>query len=158
MDFNSLIERKRERFEQLEREIADPALFENRKRASDTMREHSSVKQLLARWAELETARQQLDDNRELAASNDVEIAAMADDEIPACRNASLISSATSKLRCCLQTKTRIATRSSKSVRGPEETKPRFSPPIFTGCTTATRNRPASKSKISSRVHRSWAG
>jgi peptide chain release factor 1 len=84
MDFNSLIERKRERFEQLEREIADPALFENRKRASDIMREHSGVKQLLARWNELETARQQLDDNRELAASNDVEIAAMADDEIPA--------------------------------------------------------------------------
>ena len=83
MDFNSLIERKRERFEQLEREIADPALFENRKRASDIMREHSSVKQLLARWTELETARQQLDDNRELAASSDVEIAAMADDEIP---------------------------------------------------------------------------
>ena len=83
MDFNSLIERKRERFEQLEREIADPALFENRKRASEIMREHSSLKQLLARWTELETARQQLDDNRELAASNDVEIAAMADDEIP---------------------------------------------------------------------------
>jgi len=30
MDFNSLIQRKRERFEQLEREIADPALFSNR--------------------------------------------------------------------------------------------------------------------------------
>src|ERR1700676_1862025 len=83
MDFNSLVERKRERFEQLEREIAAPALFENRKRASEIMREHSSVKQLLARWTELETARQQLDDSRELAASNDVEIAAMADDEIP---------------------------------------------------------------------------
>ncbi len=83
MDFNSLIERKRERFEQLEREIADPALFENRKRASEIMREHSGVKQLLARWTELETARQQLDDNRELAQSGDVEIAAMADDEIP---------------------------------------------------------------------------
>ena len=83
MDFNSLIERKRERFEQLEREIADPSLFENRKRASDIMREHSSVKQLLARWNELEIAREQLDQNRELAASNDVEIAAMAEDEIP---------------------------------------------------------------------------
>jgi peptide chain release factor 1 len=83
MDFNSLIERKRERFEQLEQEIADPGLFDNRKRASEIMREHSSLKQLLTRWTELETVRQQLDDNRELAASNDVEIAAMADDEIP---------------------------------------------------------------------------
>src|SRR5213595_797549 len=83
MDFNSLIERKRERFAELEREIADPALFENRKRASEIMREHANVKALLAKWDELVAAREQLDQNRELAASNDVEIAAMADDEIP---------------------------------------------------------------------------
>ena len=83
MDLDSLIERKRERFEQLEREIADPRLFENRKRAGETMREHASIKELLGRWKRLETARRQLDDNRELATSRDVEIAAMADDEIP---------------------------------------------------------------------------
>src|SRR6185369_7599608 len=83
MDFNSLVERKRERFAELEREIADPALFENRKRASEIMREHASVKELLAKWEELGAARDQLDQNRELAASNDVEIAAMAEDEIP---------------------------------------------------------------------------
>src|SRR5207253_7877827 len=82
MDLNVLIDRKRERFEQLEREIADPALFSNRKRAGDLMREHASIKQLLAKWDELEAARKQLDDNRELATSRDVEIAAMADDEI----------------------------------------------------------------------------
>jgi peptide chain release factor 1 len=83
MDLQSLIKHKRERFEQLEREIADPHLFENRKHAGDIMREHANVKDLLARWNELETARRQLDDNRELAMSRDVEIAAMADDEIP---------------------------------------------------------------------------
>jgi peptide chain release factor 1 len=83
MDFNLLIDRKRERFAELECEIADPSLFSNRKRASEIMREHSSTKQLLERWNELEAARRQLDDNRELAASRDVEIAAMADDEIP---------------------------------------------------------------------------
>ena len=83
MDFNLLIERKRERFEQLEREVADPALFANRKRASEVMREHSNIKQMLAKWDELEAARKQLDDNRELATSRDIEIAAMADDEIP---------------------------------------------------------------------------
>jgi peptide chain release factor 1 len=83
MDFNLLIERKRERFAQLEREIADPALFENRKRAGVVMQEHASIKQLLEKWNELEIARRQLDDNRELATSRDVEIAAMADDEIP---------------------------------------------------------------------------
>src|SRR5213595_2033185 len=83
MDFNSLIKLKRERFEQLEREIADPALFSNRQRASDIMREHANIKELLAKWGELEAVRKQLDDNRELATSRVVEIAAMADDEIP---------------------------------------------------------------------------
>src|SRR5881398_3039753 len=84
MDFNSLIQLKRERFEQLEREIADPALFSNRQRASDIMREHANIKELLSKWDEVEGVRKQLDDNRELAMSRDVEIAAMADDEIPA--------------------------------------------------------------------------
>jgi len=83
MDFDPLIQRKRERFEQLEREIADPRLFDNRKRAGELRREHASTKGVLAKWDELETARKQLDDNRELATSRDVEIAAMADDEIP---------------------------------------------------------------------------
>src|SRR5881409_3119394 len=83
MDLNSLIQLKRKRFEQLERDIADPALFSNRQRASEIMREHASIKQLLAKWNELETTRKQLDDNRELAMSRDVEIAAMADEEIP---------------------------------------------------------------------------
>src|SRR3954464_7958919 len=83
MDFNSLIERKRERFAELEREIADPALFENRKRASEIMREHSGVKQMLALWNDLDTTRRQLSDNRELAAAEDAEMAQMAQEEIP---------------------------------------------------------------------------
>jgi peptide chain release factor 1 len=83
MDFNLLIQRKRERFAELDRETADPSLFANRKRASEIMREHAGIKQLLERWDNLEAARKQLDDNRELATSRDVEMAAMADDEIP---------------------------------------------------------------------------
>ena len=83
MDFTSLIERKRERFTELNREIADPELFSNRKRAQELMRERSGIEQLLTKWDELEAARKQLDDNRELSTSRDVEIAAMADDEIP---------------------------------------------------------------------------
>src|SRR5438045_427649 len=83
MDFNSLIQFKRERFDQLECDIAAPALFSNRQRAKEIMREHASIKQLLAKCDELEAARKQLDDNRELAMSGDVEIAAIADDEIP---------------------------------------------------------------------------
>src|SRR4029434_3107746 len=83
MDLNSLIQLKRERFEELEREIADPRLFDNRKRAGEIMREHASIKGMLERWNELDAARRQLDDTRARATSRDVEIAAMADDEIP---------------------------------------------------------------------------
>ena len=83
MDFQSLIARKRERFQQLETEIADPRLFDNRKRASETMREHSSTKDLLGKWEELEMTRRQLEDNRELAAAEDPELAQMAQEEIP---------------------------------------------------------------------------
>jgi peptide chain release factor 1 len=83
MDLNSLIQLKRKRFEQLEHDIADPALFSNRRRASEMMREHANIKQVLLKWDELEVTRKQLDDNRELTTSRDVEIAAMADDEIP---------------------------------------------------------------------------
>src|SRR5574338_1207867 len=83
MDLNSLIQLKRERFEQLEREISDPRLFDNRKRAEEIMREHATLKDVLEKSRMLETARKQLDDNRELATSRDIEIAAMADDEIP---------------------------------------------------------------------------
>ena len=71
MDFDLLIQRKRERLEQLERQIADPALFSNRKRAEEIMREHAAAKTLLAQWAELTNARTQLADNRELATSTD---------------------------------------------------------------------------------------
>src|SRR6195256_3352179 len=84
MDFNLLIQHKRERFEQLEREIADPSLFENRNRAGDIMREHANVKALLAKWNELSSARMQLADNRELATSTDADLAQMAQEEIPA--------------------------------------------------------------------------
>src|SRR4029450_13905246 len=83
MDLNSLIQLKRERFEQIEREIEDPRLFDNRKRAEEMMREHASLKALLEKSRALEPPRKQLADNRELATSRDVEIAAMADDEIP---------------------------------------------------------------------------
>src|SRR3954447_4562155 len=84
MDFQSLIQRKRDRFVELEREIADPALYDNRKRAQEVMREHSAVKQMLALWNDLDTARRQLEDNRELATAGDPELAQMAQEEIPA--------------------------------------------------------------------------
>jgi peptide chain release factor 1 len=83
MDFNFLIDRKRERFAELEREIADPALFSNRKRAGDMMREHSNTKQVLARWDQLQAVRKQLADARALASTDDAGLAEMVQEEIP---------------------------------------------------------------------------
>ncbi len=83
MDFNPLIQRKRERFVELEREIADPNLFSNRKKASDTMREHSRTKAILAEWDELVNARKHLDDARGLLSSTDTDLAQMAQEEVP---------------------------------------------------------------------------
>ena len=48
------------------------------------MREHSAIKSLLAKWEELQSARRQLEDNRELAVSPDADLAQMAQEEIPA--------------------------------------------------------------------------
>ena len=87
MDFHALIDRKRERFRELENDIADPQLFENRKRASDVMREHAGIKDLMAKWEDLETTRRQLEDNRELASAEDPEMAQMAQEEIPGLEN-----------------------------------------------------------------------
>jgi peptide chain release factor 1 len=83
MDFNPLIDRKRERFAELEREIADPNLFSNRKRAGDIMREHSQTKTMLGRWEELGNARKHLEDARELLGSGDADLTQMAEEEIP---------------------------------------------------------------------------
>ena len=83
MDFNPLIDRKRQRFAELEREIADPDLFANRKRAGNAMREHANTRQLLARWEELVNARKHLQDARDLISSTDTDLAQMAQEEVP---------------------------------------------------------------------------
>ena len=82
MDFEPLIERKRRRFEELESEISSPGLFENAAHAREVLREHGSTKELLESWEKLARARRELDENRELAASDDKEMAAMAREEI----------------------------------------------------------------------------
>lgn len=83
MDFEPLVERKRARFEELEREISSPGLFDNARRAREVLREHASTKDLLETWARLLKARKELAENRELASSDDKEMAELAAAEIP---------------------------------------------------------------------------
>lgn len=83
MDFGPLIAQKRKRFQELEDQIASASLFENPKRAKEVMREHSRIKSLLQIWAALQKAKKELEENRELASSEDAELAELAQAEIP---------------------------------------------------------------------------
>ena len=83
MDFEPLIERKRRRYEELEREISSPGLFDDAKRAREVLREHGSTRELLDVWSRLIKTRRELEENREFASSDDKEMAEMASAEIP---------------------------------------------------------------------------
>ncbi|MGB2351968.1 MAG: peptide chain release factor 1, partial [Akkermansiaceae bacterium] len=83
MDYSTLISQRRERFAEVEKLITDPDLFSDQKKATETMREHRRLKELLEMWDTLETAKRNLEDNRELAKEEDEEIAEMANMEIP---------------------------------------------------------------------------
>jgi peptide chain release factor 1 len=88
MDFAPLIDQKRRQFDQLERQVASASLFENPKKAKEVTREHSRLKMLLEDWNTLEKNRRQLEENLELAAGSDAEIAELAQAEIPALEKA----------------------------------------------------------------------
>ncbi|MBK1832030.1 peptide chain release factor 1 [Verrucomicrobiaceae bacterium R5-34] len=83
MDYSTLIEQRRERFAEVEQLITDPDLFSDPKRGKSVMSEHARLKDLLAMWDELESAKTNLEENRELAKEEDPEMAEMAEMEIP---------------------------------------------------------------------------
>ena len=83
MDFEPLIEKKADRFRELEAAIAAPDFFSNPKKASEMMREHTRVKELLAHWECYRKAQVELLENQELAKNSDAELAEMAAAEIP---------------------------------------------------------------------------
>lgn len=83
MNYDSLIEKRRERFAEVEVEITDPDLFSDQKKASETMREHRRLKDLLEMWEDLQNSVSNLAENEELAKEDDEEIAEMAAEEIP---------------------------------------------------------------------------
>ena len=78
MDYAPLIEKRRARLAELETQIADPALFNDRARAEELMREHRRTKELMGSWDELVDIRRQIEENRELAGGEDEEMAALA--------------------------------------------------------------------------------
>ena len=82
MDYAPLIEKRRIRLAELEQEIADPTLFDNRNRAEALMREHRRTQALMNTWNALCTALAQIEEARLLASSEDAEMAEMAAEEL----------------------------------------------------------------------------
>jgi peptide chain release factor 1 len=83
MDFSHLIEKKADRFRELEAAIASPDFFSNPRKASDLMREHTRVRELLGQWETYRKAQIELKESQELARSPDAELAEMAAAEVP---------------------------------------------------------------------------
>jgi peptide chain release factor 1 len=83
MDFSSLIQRKRERFSELESAISAPDLYDDPRRAQEMLREHNRLKQTLETWEEFQKVQNELAENREMAKGSD-ELAEMAQEELPA--------------------------------------------------------------------------
>jgi peptide chain release factor 1 len=83
MDFGPLIDQKRGRFYELERQVESSSLFENPKRAREVLREHSGLKSLLKDWDQLEKSIRELEENRVMATGSDPEFAELAQAEIP---------------------------------------------------------------------------
>ncbi len=82
MDYALLIERRKERLNELDRLIEDPLLYEDRARARALMRERSHIIQLLEDWKLLSASRAQLEEYEKLAAGDDEELAQLAAPEI----------------------------------------------------------------------------
>lgn len=85
MDLGPIVQKKAERFRELENAIGDPALFDDPNRARATMREHAQLKTLLDNWDAHERAVTQREESTELARNEtDAEMLAMANEEIAA--------------------------------------------------------------------------
>lgn len=84
MDYTTIIETKRRRFEELEDLMGIPGFFDDAKKSSDTLREHRTLQRLLTDWDAYLKIQDELRDAREMAASDDEDMATMAAEEIPA--------------------------------------------------------------------------
>ena len=83
MDYSALVEKRKARLAEVEELISQPDFFNDQQKATDTMREHRSLKNLAENWDNLLESERNLADNKELAKSDDAEMVEMAEEEIP---------------------------------------------------------------------------
>lgn len=83
MDYSGLIEKKRERFSELEEAVSAPGFYDDPKKAGELMKEHGRLKRLLDDWETFTTSQRNLEESRVLSNGEDAELAEMAAEEIP---------------------------------------------------------------------------
>ena len=83
MDFEPLIEKKRNRLIEIEQAMSAEDFYSDQRHAAEVSQEYNYIKKLLANWEQFSVLLGQLEDNRELAKGDDEEMAALADEEIP---------------------------------------------------------------------------
>jgi|TARA_B100000927_G_scaffold181874_2_gene146466 peptide chain release factor 1 len=83
VDYSALIEKKRLRIPELESVMAQEGFFDDPRQAGELTREYNRTKALLVDWELLGKSKENLEENRELAKSDDSEMAEMAAEEIP---------------------------------------------------------------------------
>jgi peptide chain release factor 1 len=83
MDYAPLIDRKRQRFAELEAQISSPDFFSDPKKATDSTRDHARLKKLLETWDDFARTQTELTENQEMAKGTDADFAEMAAAEIP---------------------------------------------------------------------------
>ncbi|MBM3887947.1 MAG: peptide chain release factor 1 [Verrucomicrobia bacterium] len=73
MDIPAHIERLRQRFDEVERELSDPRVFGDQRRAAELSREHRRLKQMFDNHAELQKVERHLRENQALIADEKAE-------------------------------------------------------------------------------------
>lgn len=86
MDYGTLIEKRQNRLTEIEALMGDPGFFNDQKSSAQYMREHRGLKKLLTSWDEYKQVGSEIEGNEELARSDDSELAAMAEEELPGLR------------------------------------------------------------------------
>ncbi|NRB44705.1 MAG: PCRF domain-containing protein, partial [Verrucomicrobiales bacterium] len=83
MDFEPLIEKKKQRLDELESIMSAEDFYSEPKQAAKISREYNYIKKLLEDWEYFANSRRQLEENYELVRGDDEEMATLAQEEIP---------------------------------------------------------------------------
>ncbi|MDA7664256.1 peptide chain release factor 1 [bacterium] len=83
MDFEPLIDKKKEKLDELEAIMSAEDFYSDPKQAAEISKEYNYIKKLLEDWDLFANSRRQLKENRELVEGDDEEMAALAQEEMP---------------------------------------------------------------------------